>query len=292
MRYNRSIFEISKGEWAFHIPSLSTWLPTVVSLLEGKSINLPEVEQKAVVNFITPNGQVLDSERVLTGEYRGDVVGFVNCIGPMFKYSDLCTKGADRVVLALQMLNGIDQVRSIILNIDGPGGSVSAVSLFQEFASQKQKPIVALVDLCASAHYYAACLVSDHIMASNSISAQIGSIGVMISFADNRKYLEEKGYVFHEIYAPESQHKNEAFKLAREGNYDLIQEEMLSPTAQKFQNAVRQARPNLVEATGVLTGKTFEAEKALEYGMIDSIGNLQKAVQVAMMLAETKSVTQ
>ena len=62
---------------------------------------------------------------------------------------------------------------------------------------------------------------------------------------------------------------------------------MLSPLAIKFQNAVRAARPNLREETGVLTGKTFDADKALGLGMIDSIGSLSKAMQWLQIKSES-----
>jgi len=140
--------------------------------------------------------------------------------------------------------------------------------------------------MCCSAHLYAAVSCFDHLMAANNISATIGSIGVVLSFVDNRTYLEKLGYKFHEIYPEESANKNEAFKLAMEGKYDMIKEEMLSPMARKFQNDVRAARPNLKEAPGVLTGKTFGADKALEVGLIDSIGSFKQAMSMALMMSE------
>jgi hypothetical protein len=46
----------------------------------------------------------------------------------------------------------------------------------------------------------------------NNVSAAFGSVGIVASFAD--KHLESLGYVFHEIYLKESEHKNEAIQLA------------------------------------------------------------------------------
>src|SRR5690606_39812630 len=104
------------------------------------------------------------------------------------------------------------------------------------------------------------------------ISRRVGSVGVVRSFVDAKAHWEEKGYSFHGIYPSESSEKNKVFQLALEGKYDRIKAEQLSPWAQKFQAAVREARPNLKEETGVLTGATFDTEKALDLGMIDSIG--------------------
>ncbi len=162
-------------------------------------------------------------------------------IGAMIKYGDYCSYGADEIVSALEAANNNPNIEAIILNVDGPGGSVSSIGPFQQFAAKKQKPIVGYYDECCSAHLYAMLLVSDYVMAQNDVSAQIGSVGVVLSWADNQKYLEKAGYTFHEVYPKESEHKNEAFRLAMEGNYELIKEEMLSPIAIKFQEAVKQA---------------------------------------------------
>lgn len=289
MDVNKALLELARGEFSFHIPSLSTYLPLAVKLINREPVEVSE--SPSAINFIDTRGNVVSNASIFEGEYDEPVIGFVNMIGPAMKYSGLCTRGVDAVITELDLMESLDNVVATILNIDGPGGSTAAIGLIEDFKARKTKPIVASCDLCASAHYWSAVSLADHVMANNNVSAQFGSVGVMVSFIDSREHLEKMGYKFHEIYAPESEHKNEAFKLALEGKYDMIKEEHLSPTAKKFQNAVRNARPNLKEEVGVLTGKTFEAEKALEYGMIDSIGTLQDAIQTATMLAEIKRVT-
>ena len=150
----------------------------------------------------------------------------------------------------------------------------------------KTKPIVGFCDSALSLHYWTAVEVCDHIMASNNVSARFGSVGVVLTFADNRKAMEEKGYTIHEIYPEESSHKNLAFKLARDGKYDAIKEEFLSPLANRFQERVKAKMPNINQnIEGILKGKTFFADDALAYGMIHSIGGMKKAVMQASMLA-------
>lgn len=209
----------------------------------------------------------------------------VNMKGPVIKYGDWCNWGADEITRALYKMNSIPAIKGIILDTDGPGGSVSAIGPFLEFAKNKQKPVVALIDMAASLHYWTTVAVSDHMMVDNNVSAMVGSVGVVISFADTKPYYEEKGIVFHEIYPPESEDKNLSFRNALDGDYKKIIEEHLSPLARKFQNAVRSGRPNLKEKEGVLTGKTFYAEEALDLGMIDSIGSMTAAMDEVDRLA-------
>jgi protease-4 len=95
---------------------------------------------------------------------------------------------------------------------------------------------------------------------------------------------------FHTVYAPESKDKNLAFEKALKGDYALMQSEILSPLAQQFQNHVKQSRSGKLDekVPGILSGKMFFAQAALEHGLIDSIGNMQKAISKALELAEIK----
>lgn len=270
--------DLVRGEWLMSFEGLSAYAPIAHKLLTGQDVDFSK-NTKSLLSVIDPSGRkiMLDADGLLNAPQGS--IAVIDMIGPILKYGDYCTYGADEIVNALQAADNNPNIIGTIFNIDGPGGAVSAIGPFIEFGKNKTKPIVALVDQCCSLHYWAICAVADYKMADNNVSATIGSVGVMTSFADNRKYLESLGYAFHEIYPKESEHKNLAFKQAMEGNYDLIKEESLSPIAIQFQKAVREACPNLKEEIGVLSGKTFVADKALEYGMIDAIGSMAKAEQ-------------
>ena len=291
MKVNPLLNEIARGFWFMSFEGLQTWGPIAYKILNGEQFSLNgDQEPKALVSYISDSGKQITLDE--SGNVPAGTIAVVDMIGAIVKYGDWCTYGADEIVGALKANDANPNIIAQILNIDGPGGAVSAIGPFVEFGMTKQKPVIGLVDLCCSAHLYAAVSCTDHIMAANNISATIGSIGVVLSWVENRKYLSETyGYVFHEVYPVESKDKNQAFALAMQGNYDMIKEEMLSPMAIKFQNAVKAARPNLkVNTPGLLTGKTFGAEAALESGLIDSIGSPIKAIEMAIMKSEMNSL--
>ncbi|WP_372744292.1 S49 family peptidase [Lutibacter sp.] len=285
MKVNSLISDIIRGEWLIDIHNLEAYNPIISKLLAGEQLNL-ERDTKSILNFIDQGGNVVkENEEGVVLVPKGSIA-VVKMIGEVVKYGDFCVYGADEIVAALTQANNMKNVLATIFIIDGPGGSVSSIGPFQYFAKNiKSKPIIGLCDQALSLHYWTAVEVCDHIMADNNVSARFGSVGVVLTFADNRKAMEEKGIKFHEVYPVESEYKNKAFALAREGKYEMIREEFLSPLAKNFQSRVKANRPNLLEEVGVLSGKTFFADEALRLGMIDSIGGMQSAVRQAVILS-------
>lgn len=290
MKVNLLLNDLFRAEWLLDVHWLSGAAPLVSNLLKGLPLNLPETTNAAgILTVFDESGTRIKEDEDGNLSIPKGSVAVVSMKGAVIKYGDYCTYGADEIVSALQKADNNKNIKAIIFDIDGPGGAVSAIGPFIEFAKNKTKPVIGMADACMSLHYWAAVSVCDYLMADNDVSARFGSVGVVSSFMDAKKVWEEKGYVFHEIYPEESKHKNLAFREALEGNYDKIKTENLAPIAKKFQAAVRKNRPGLKEETGVLTGATFDSDKALGLGMIDGIGGFKKAMDMAHVLSELKS---
>lgn len=289
MRVDRLLMDLTRGQWAMSFEGVLAYAPLVHSIINGQSVPIAE-KTHSILSVVDDNGKFLSEDKL--GAIPKGSIAVIDMIGPVMKYGDMCTYGADEIAGALKFANESKNIKGIVLNIDGPGGSVSAIGPFMEFATLKKKPVVGLADQAASLHYWALCAVSDYKMASNNVSAGFGSVGVVSSFMDNTEMLKKLGYVFHEIYPDESAHKNLAYKLALEGKYDMIKEEHLSPIARKFQAAVTAACPNLkAKVEGVLTGKMFDADTAVQNGMIDGIGSMDQAINRAHIMSELNHYT-
>lgn len=196
--------------------------------------------------------------------------------GDMTKYGSWCNYGTSEI--AAMILEAADQenIDGIILDVDSGGGCIDAISPLVDAIeyAKKRKCVIAHCDLCASAAYYVGCFC-DEMIASNDISSEFGSIGVMMSFPDYAKYYENAGVKIHTIYSSLSDYKNAPFEAAKKGEYDKIRQEELDPLARNFQDAVKKRRCNLdLKVDGILNGRTFYAHEALRNGMIDGIGDL------------------
>lgn len=288
MKINSLLNEIYKGLWLLDYTAYHEYFELYQKLLSGAKVfeSKESLPPKIYTGLGLQEYESFSSRSETTsGEKK---VAIVTMRGLIIKYSDMCTIGAEEIVEQLDILNKDPNVEATILRMDGPGGSLGAISPFLDFGLRKKKPVVGLFDNLLSLYYWAALGCCDYLMAENTISSRVGSVGVVLSFSDYSEKRKKEGIIDHEIYPAESEHKNIAFKLALKGEYEMITQEMLTPIAIKYQNYVRAKRPNLKEKTGVLTGKTFGAEDAIELGMIDGIGNLQDAVNIAKVLAELK----
>lgn len=215
--------------------------------------------------------------------------------GDMMKEGTMCSYGTEEIAAVVREAADAKNIVGIRLDIDSGGGAVDAIPPMLDaiaYSQQKGKPVVAACDLCASAAYYVASHC-DSIVAVNDISAEFGSIGVMMQFPDYAKYYEQKGIKIHTIYSDLSDYKNAPFEAARKGDYKSIKEEMLNPLARQFQEAVKTHRKDLKQdVDGILKGRVFYARQALANGLIDEVGTTESATERVRQLSAQMQLEQ
>jgi signal peptide peptidase SppA len=205
--------------------------------------------------------------------------------GPIMKYDNCGDPGTKTYAAILDSAKRNPNISSVVLVIDSPGGTVDGTVELANYVKNFSKPIVAYVDgLMASAAYWIGSGAKE--IVANNYTANIGSIGTMLSFADAQPMWEKEGVKFHYITADASVDKNKDFLEARKGNYDLVKQK-LNSINDGFLAAVKDNRANKLNLKkhNVLTGKVYLAEEALEAGLIDSINSFDYAVQRARDLA-------
>lgn len=286
MLFSRTSSEILRGSWFIEPRYALTYLDAIANILNKKATDFdPKINMVAIRQRFAPNGEVVPSEE----ETPEGSIGMVSIMGAMTKYGDICAWGADELVAFAKDFENDNNVIGQIWLMDSGGGSVASVAPYLDFLKSAKKPVVSLADFSASANYYIAS-ATNAIFAENNISAMFGSIGVMVEFADLKPFYEEKGIKIHSIYADQSEHKNLPFLNALNGDYKAMKEEVLNPLAIQFQNHVKAHRSGLKNEEGVLSGKMFYAEEAKSIGLIDSIGNMDAAMDYVKFLASARSL--
>ena len=260
MSLKNLLTEIQTGIWLIETNSPEHYSEIVKQIKLGAFVNEKQEKFYSVIGKEATNRQTGQSE-------MKDQVAVISMIGEMTKYNSWCSLGAQGYVNEILSAQNNPDIKGIILKIDGPGGNADAIAEFANIKNLITKPVVSLVDKAYSLHYWVSAMFGDKIMMNNNITAGVGSIGAMLSFNKPKDEIIM-------IRPEESADKNQEFLDALEGNYEKIQAK-LSVLAQKFQNGVKFARPNVEESA--LSGKTYFAEEAIQLGLADEMGSLDSA---------------
>ncbi len=201
-----------------------------------------------------------------------------------------------RIRSMLRALREDDSVKAVILDIDSPGGGVTASDQIHHELSRFRKdtgiPIVALFgDVAASGGYYVA-MASDRIIAHTTTIT--GSIGVISQFPQVRelmdkigvriltiKSLNEKGQAsFKDIGSP--------FREMRPEERALIQT-LITSMWERFVDVVAEGRKGHLDRNQVRSladGRIFTGQQALDLKLIDGLGYQEDAFRHARELGK------
>lgn len=209
-----------------------------------------------------------------------DGVAMIDVNGTIFKGASkflerfLDVANPSRVAQEVDMAAGLDEVESIFLKIDSPGGTVAGTSLMADavFAAREKKPVVAFADDCACSAAYWLASQATSIFANDT--ATVGSIGVYSVVPDFSKALEGRGIKIHVVRTGEKKGIgvpgtpiDDAALAEIQSSIDAIND--------RFVSAVARGRGMEEEEVRTLNdGGVFIGQKAVDVGLVDSIGNL------------------
>jgi protease-4 len=193
--------------------------------------------------------------------------------------------GHETMTRALRRAERLPRVKAIIFHVDSPGGSAVASDLiWREVARiQAQKPIVVFMgSVAASGGYYVTC-AARHIVAG--ATTLTGSIGV-IAGKVNLQGLFDKLGVHREILARgATASMPSAFAPYTEAEWVILRSWM-EEIYHRFKARVAAGRKLSMEAVETIArGRVWTGRQALDYGLIDELGDFGTAVNKAKDLA-------
>ncbi len=264
--------DIVQGKWLVSNPD--RLLPIARSFLNKTPV---EMEVKAAgVTTVSDSGALPE---------KAKRVAIIPLHGTMTKYDTCESYGTTFIAKRIREMADDENVIGIILDIDSPGGSSSAIPPMIEAISHAKaagKPVYAHVDCCASAAYWVASQC-DSIYMDNDLS-EVGSIGAMAVFIDSTAADPTTGEKTIVIYAEESPDKNFAYREALSGRYEAAKAE-LKPLVDQFRDAVVAGRPTIhKDQDGVLSGKMFLTADALRLNMADARKTLHETIDAVFAL--------
>lgn len=270
--------------WDHIKPGNNNWKP----ILKGESeTNGAPLSSYKIYKQLFENSSVIMSPdniydmRDFKG-FDGASVAIIPVNGPLMKGDYWGYAGTNTLKRLTQMAGSTASVQTILFVHDSPGGTVDGTLAFADAVEKSPKRTISFVDgyMC-SADYWIGC-ASDMIIASAETDL-IGCIGTMCVMYDMSEYMKQMGVVRREYYATDSPDKNKDFNDALKGNGKAFVEQQLDPQNDIFLNYVRKMRGDKInKGENVLTGKTYNATKALTNGLIDGIQSFDDVLTMAM----------
>ncbi len=227
-----------------------------------------------------------------TGTRRQSKIAIINAAGVInsgasaFDPVNGPVVGSDSLVEYIRKARADKSVRGIVLRVDSPGGSSTASDVIWRELSISREPrrpvIVSMSDLAASGGYYIA-LGGDAIVAQPGTLT--GSIGVYTGKFVVSGTLEKLGANMEatssgkhaEINSPDRKFTADERKKIEESMQNVY-DQFIERTA-----AARHMPPEKVDE--IAQGRVWTGEQAKELGLVDELGGLYRAIDLAKQRA-------
>ena len=210
----------------------------------------------------------------------GGSIGVIPMFGVMDEYS--CRPVIDYVDRWAEN----NSIKAIVIHINSPGGGTAISQELHDAikrASQEKPVVAAMSEVAASGGYYIAC-AADRIVANPGTLT--GSIGTIMSFTTYEGLMDKIGIGSETI-------KSGEFKDV--GNYsrqmtdkeELMLQAVVMDGYEQFVEAVAEGRGmDREEVYNIADGSLFTGLQAYNLGLVDTLGGLTQAIELAEDMAE------
>jgi len=195
----------------------------------------------------------------------------------------------DDLKLQLEQAANDENVKAIVLNVDSPGGEVTASDIIynavKKVRDQNKKPVVIYMgSLAASGGYYVSCAGSYLIANETTFTGSIGVIMQTLHYED----------LFNKVGLQMITFKSGKFKDLLSGSRTLTDEEktyvqgLVMQTYDKFLGIVATERKLDKETlrNGIADGRVISGKDAKENKLIDALGSVEDAYAKAQELSK------
>ncbi len=244
---------------------------------------------KEKLNFINLRDYIRVAEN--SGNLSQNRIAVIYAVGEIFQGAGSDEYiGSENIVEALRKARENENVNAIVLRVDSPGGdALTSDIIWNEVRLTKlTKPlIVSMASLAASGGYYISCAADTIVAEPSTITGSIGVFGIIPNLKDF--YSNKLGITFDgvktgkysdlgSINRPQSSDEKMIFQKEVDRIYEL------------FISRVSEGRNMLDEdVREIAQGRVWTGLQAKEIGLVDELGGLDKAIDIAASLAQIEN---
>jgi len=196
------------------------------------------------------------------------------------------TIGSEGLSKSIRKARLDSNIKAIVLRVNSPGGSALASEVIwrEMILAKKTKPvIVSMGDVAASGGYYISA-PADKIFASPvTITGSIGVFGILMN---SKKLIEKLGLSTDVVNTNQHSDIGNIYRAMSEDEYSVIQNgvEDIYDTFLQHVAEGRKKKKEDIDAIG--QGRVWSGKSAIEIGLIDEFGGLNKAIEAAKEMAK------
>ena len=196
------------------------------------------------------------------------------------------TIGSDKISEELRAAREDEDVKAIVLRINSPGGSSMASDIMwrEVQLAAKEKPVIASMgDVAASGGYYIAMAADTIVAQANTITGSIGVFGILL---DAQGFFKNKlGITFDGVKTGKFSDIGTTSRPLNEYERKVIQQEVEDIYTDFVQKAAEGRNMKYEDVAKVASGRVWTGEQAKENGLVDVIGDFDKAIDLAAKAA-------
>jgi len=194
--------------------------------------------------------------------------------------------GSARIARAIRKARRDESVKAIVFRINSGGGSALASDVIHQEVklAAEVKPLVASMgDVAASGGYYIAAPADTILASPNTIT---GSIGVFGLFPNIQVLLNDKIGISTDVVKTNAHSDVMSINNPLDPAERAYIQKMVDDTYNTFVNVVAEGRDKSYEEIDAIGGgRVWAGTNALELGLIDMYGGLEKSIEVAAEMA-------
>lgn len=195
--------------------------------------------------------------------------------------------GSDKICEALRKARNDKKIKAVVLRINSPGGSALASDvMWREIQlTKKEKPVIAsMSDVAASGGYYMAMGCDKIVAHPTTITGSIGVFGLM--FNAQNMFKNKLGITFDGVKTGAYSDIGNGTRPFTEGEKQIIQSEV-NKIYETFTTKAAAGRKMPVETLKSLAGgRVWSGTEAKANGLVDELGGLDKAIELAAAQAK------
>jgi protease-4 len=178
-------------------------------------------------------------------------------------------------------------IKAVILVVDSPGGTVQACfQAEQAFRNlREKKPVVVSMGEQATSGAYLISSAASYIFAYDYTAT--GGLGVIAVWVSYENYLEKEGIKYYVWKSGGMKDLGAEYRGPTEEENRYLQE-LVDNYMNELLDRITSNRPQIKRVQELREGAVYYGKDALDYGLVDKLGDLEEAERKAASLAGLK----